>query len=317
MSQRKTRVLLISDTHAVHPSNDAALSPWWTPLPPADVAIHCGDLTMTGKLEEHRRTVDLLKSLPAKLKIVIPGNHDLTLDRNFCADHAFLYGWSRPHTQQDLDLALDMYTNHEAQAAGIKYLVEGLHSFTLDNGTRFTIYASAYTPEFCDWAFPYPRSVDRFNSDTATCRIPDRLQDEDNTAAHSNIDIMVTHGPPWGILDTTLEGQPVGCEHLRRAILRSRPLLHCFGHIHEARGTARIDWTGDEHKTLRVRFGYDASQATAQPSEQPFSYLDMTDVAPGRATQFVNASIMNVEYEAVQKPWLVDIMLPLDSLSKE
>lgn len=272
---------------------------------------------MTGKLEEHRRTVDLLKSLPAKLKIVIPGNHDLTLDRNFCADHAFLYGWSRPHTRQDLDFALDMYTNYEAQAAGIKYLVEGVHTFTLDNGTKFTIYASAYTPDFCDWGFPYSRSIDRFNSETAASYIPDRLQEVDTTAAHSNIHIMITHGPPRGILDATLEGQPVGCEHLRRAVLRSRPLLHCFGHIHEARGTARVNWTGDEDKTLHVRFDHDASQITAQPSEQPFSYLDMTDVVPGRATQFVNASIMNIEYEPVQKPWLVDLMLPLDSLSKE
>lgn len=296
MSTRKTRVLIISDTHSVYSSDDASTSPWWTPLPPADIAIHCGDLTMTGKLEEHQRTIDLLKSLPAKVKIVIPGNHDLTLDRDFCATHSLLHGWTRPHTQEDLDSALNTYTDPEAHAAGVRYLVEGVQTFTLDNGTRFTIYASAYTPEFCDWAFAYPRSVDRFTT----------------AGVHPSIDIMVTHGPPWGILDTTLDARPVGCEHLRRAVFRSRPLLHCFGHIHEASGTARIDWSHSGGEDTRVKLGHNVSQDTAKSSEQRFSYLDMTGVSHGQATRFINASIMNVKYEPVQKPWLVDLMLPVD-----
>jgi predicted phosphodiesterase len=44
-------------------------------------------------------------------------------------------------------------------------------------------------------------------------------------------DILVTHGPPQGILDG---GQ--GCPALRRAVIRVKPKLHCFGHIHSAYG---------------------------------------------------------------------------------
>ena len=44
----------------------------------------------------------------------------------------------------------------------------------------------------------------------------------------------MTHGPPKYILDM-IDGQSAGCEHLRRAISRVRPRLHCFGHIHSPR----------------------------------------------------------------------------------
>lgn len=52
----------------------------------------------------------------------------------------------------------------------------------------------------------------------------------------------MTHGPPRDILDRTFDGSSRGCEHLRRAICRSRPQLHCFGHIHGGWGSQRIAW---------------------------------------------------------------------------
>jgi Icc-related predicted phosphoesterase len=45
-------------------------------------------------------------------------------------------------------------------------------------------------------------------------------------------DLLVTHQPPLGVLD---QGQ--GCPALRRAVIRVKPRLHCFGHIHGAYGT--------------------------------------------------------------------------------
>lgn len=48
----------------------------------------------------------------------------------------------------------------------------------------------------------------------------------------SDTDILITHGPPLGILD---DGQ--GCGALRRAVTRTKPRLHVFGHIHSAYGT--------------------------------------------------------------------------------
>jgi Icc-related predicted phosphoesterase len=45
-------------------------------------------------------------------------------------------------------------------------------------------------------------------------------------------DILVTHGPPLGVLD-----YGGGCAALRRAVLRVKPKLHVFGHVHSGYGT--------------------------------------------------------------------------------
>ena len=47
-------------------------------------------------------------------------------------------------------------------------------------------------------------------------------------------DILITHGPPQGILD---DGQ--GCSELREATQRVRPKLHLFGHAHSGYGALR------------------------------------------------------------------------------
>ena len=58
-------------------------------------------------------------------------------------------------------------------------------------------------------------------------------------------DVLITHGPPYGILDVTDERQKVGCEELMKAVLRVQPKVHIFGHIHEAYG---------EHQTKLTHF---------------------------------------------------------------
>ena len=78
-----TRVLIISDTHSSLPydsdEQEATELPFHKPLPPADVLIHCGDLTSTGRLREHQRALELIAGVDADPKIIIPGNHDITL----------------------------------------------------------------------------------------------------------------------------------------------------------------------------------------------------------------------------------------------
>ena len=49
-------------------------------------------------------------------------------------------------------------------------------------------------------------------------------------------DILITHGPPFGILDETVSGMNVGCEDLLETIRQTKVKLHVFGHIHEAYG---------------------------------------------------------------------------------
>jgi len=49
----------------------------------------------------------------------------------------------------------------------------------------------------------------------------------------ADTDIVVTHGPPYGILDRepgSIHRQ--GCTELRLAVMRLQPRLHIFGHVH-------------------------------------------------------------------------------------
>ncbi len=63
-------------------------------------------------------------------------------------------------------------------------------------------------------------------------------------AIPADVNILVTHGPPYGVLDRspgTLHNQ--GCPELREAVNRLNPQLHLFGHIHGAHGMANIGET--------------------------------------------------------------------------
>ena len=56
--------------------------------------------------------------------------------------------------------------------------------------------------------------------------------------------ILITHGPPFGILDHepgTDERQ--GCPELRKAVIRVKPKLHVFGHVHAGYGTCHTEKT--------------------------------------------------------------------------
>jgi Icc-related predicted phosphoesterase len=58
-----------------------------------------------------------------------------------------------------------------------------------------------------------------------------------------NIDVLVTHGPPFGILDTAISGLHEGCPELLDAVEQVRPKLHVFGHIHGAYGVFKAEHT--------------------------------------------------------------------------
>lgn len=52
-------------------------------------------------------------------------------------------------------------------------------------------------------------------------------------------DVLITHGPPYGILDKTRRGELVGCEELLKKVWEIKPKIHVFGHIHEGYGTVK------------------------------------------------------------------------------
>ena len=85
-----------------------------------------------------------------------------------------------------------------------------------------TFWGSPWQPRFFDWAFNLDRGALLAKK---WAKIP------------TGVDVLVTHGPPHGILDRTDRGEPVGCEELLTAVVeRVKPKVHVFGHIHEAYG---------------------------------------------------------------------------------
>jgi Icc-related predicted phosphoesterase len=55
--------------------------------------------------------------------------------------------------------------------------------------------------------------------------------------------VLITHGPPANILDTTYGHVHAGCERLLARLRKIKPRLHVFGHIHEAYGREVQDST--------------------------------------------------------------------------
>lgn len=51
-----------------------------------------------------------------------------------------------------------------------------------------------------------------------------------------NIDILITHGPAYGRLDRTFDGEHVGSRELMDALRKAKPLVHLHGHLSEGRG---------------------------------------------------------------------------------
>ncbi|MCJ1453583.1 hypothetical protein MMC28_003930 [Mycoblastus sanguinarius] len=306
----KTRFVLLSDTHTQVPKpSKATTHAFREPVPTADVLLHAGDLTKVGYEIEYEKTLDFLKSANAELKLVIAGNHDITLHEDWYRDTQQA---KKKHMgrSEDLKKCKKMWTGEEAKKAGIVYLEEGIRRFSLKSGVEFTVYSSPWQPEYYDWAFTYNRREDRFNPSPSVVKtkaanpIPD----------HPNIDVMLTHGPPMGILDRTSHGEHVGCEHLRRAVQRCKPRLHCFGHIHEGWGVERMYWkteeatahARDQQKILQNRSAYyDVSEGSGSPLKW------------GKETLFVNASIMDVHSNPTNAPFVVDMDLPVKGLAQD
>jgi Icc-related predicted phosphoesterase len=120
------------------------------------------------------------------------------------------------------------------------------------------IYGSPWQPRFFDWAFNLNRGPEMAEK---WAMIPD------------DIDILITHGPPHGILDLVPRkgwNENTGCEELRKRVEQianfGRLKLHVFGHIHCGYGI---------HEELGVKF--------------------------------VNASTCDEQYNPTQTPIVVDL----------
>jgi Icc-related predicted phosphoesterase len=62
------------------------------------------------------------------------------------------------------------------------------------------------------------------------------------TSIPVDVDIVLTHCPPHGILDSS-EGFSLGCKSLFHKIKEIKPRYHLFGHIHQSYGMVEISET--------------------------------------------------------------------------
>ena len=90
------------------------------------------------------------------------------------------------------------------------------------------IRGSQIQPEFFNWAFNRERGA-------AIKKHWDLIP--------TDTDILITHGPPYKILDLTTKGTYSGCKELKKKVFSIQPKLHVFGHIHEGYGTTTINKT--------------------------------------------------------------------------
>jgi Icc-related predicted phosphoesterase len=119
--------------------------------------------------------------------------------------------------EQNFNLTKSILTN-------INYI---LHDSSVEiEGIKF--YGSPYTKMFFNWSFMLSG---RDKMKAKWDQIP-------------QCDILITHQPPYGILDEAdIFSGHLGCEDLLDAVLRVNPKYHMFGHIHGGAGIKEFNGT--------------------------------------------------------------------------
>ena len=170
-------------------------------LPGGDVIIHAGDVSSMGYKHELQQFLKWFNNLDNYThKIFISGNHD----------------WGFQNEPEMCKELLEFYSN-------VTYLQDDLEVIGEDYSTSVKVYGSPWQPEFYNWAFNLPRNGEELK--------------ERWDLIPMGVDIVVTHGPAWGKVDT-VKGQsvPLGCELLTERFNIVKPKIHVCGHIHSGYG---------------------------------------------------------------------------------
>lgn len=226
------RITVLSDTHTKH-----GLIPL-IDLPGGDLLIHAGDIMNSGynKNDIHDFCTWFQSLKQYEDKVFIAGNHDRMFENHPLEANTIVNNYPDIVYLQD-----DTYTMY----------FDGPNGDTPEDNIR--IYGSPWQPWFYDWAFNLPRNG--FGLASKWEAIP------------RDTDILLTHGPAYGTLDT-VQGRAndwLGCELLAQRIHQIQPKIHVCGHIHSGYG-----------------------------------YVFKDD------THFFNASVLDEQYEYTQKPITFD-----------
>ncbi len=177
-----------------------------------DILFHTGDFSFQGTNSELKNFAEWLDEQPADHIVMVPGNHEKLWEKNY-----------------------------EAGVAIIKKACPRVHILN-DSGVTIgnqKIWGSPVTPYFFDWAWNRARVPELVGLHGAYIKDHWDLIPEDTT-------ILLTHGPPYGILDEVKQfgiSKSVGCELLLDRVKQIKPDIHAFGHIHDGHGEKALDGT--------------------------------------------------------------------------
>jgi Icc-related predicted phosphoesterase len=176
-----------------------------------DILIHSGDISSMGYEHEIREFCKWFNSLHNYThKIFIAGNHDFGFQDN-------------PTKVKEI---LELYPS-------ITYLQDNFIYIGEDSQDIVKIYGSPWQPRFHNWAF---------NADPG-----EDIQQHWNKIPNDT-DILITHGPTFGYLDTVVGRgyDNLGCKDLNDKIAEIKPKIHVCGHIHSGHGH-KISADGSVH----------------------------------------------------------------------
>jgi Icc-related predicted phosphoesterase len=177
-------------------------------LPGGDLLIHAGDISSLGYKHEIQQFLKWFSGLDNYThKIFIAGNHDwgFQVDSKMCQEQLDFYGKA-------------------------VYLEDNLELIGDDYSTAVKVYGSPWQPEFYNWAFNLPRMGTELEEKWGNIPL--------------DTDILITHGPAWGHLDTVIgQTENLGCELLSQRIETVKPKIHVCGHIHTGYGYKFVDGT--------------------------------------------------------------------------
>jgi len=199
-------------------------------LPGGDLLIHAGDISSMGYKHEIQQFCKWFDSLDNyTVKTFIAGNQDFGFEK-------------------EPEMAKEIVGSYK----WINYLQDSFLGYGVDTENYVKIYGSPWQPEFHNWAFNLPKNG--LELEQKWDDIPE------------DTDILVTHGPAFGYLDTIMgQYDNLGCELLTKRIKTIKPKIHICGHIHSGYGYV---FDGDTH--------------------------------------FINASVLDERYQYTQKPLTVE-----------
>lgn len=256
-----------SDTHGTHKAlrfkkpHDLEDREWFF--------VHAGDSTKYGTPTEVKEFADWVATLPHPHRVCIAGNHERQTDpvwveneKNRLNGILAFKALAKDVGQDEVREWREVVKRTRKQLKQLKLVdiksILGAHCTFLEEesaeiaGVKF--YGSPYTPRFYSWGYQYDRNPE---ADVRWAKIPEGTH------------VVVTHGPPNGILDEATDKDDymklvaAGCSALKRRLFEIKPQVHVFGHIH--------DWFG-VYQTVNTTF-VNASSVVPQQYQTRFKFI--------------------------------------------